>query len=173
MYPGEKAAGGSKGKGLYPGWDKDLHYAVSLDFFKTPAAKIVPCGNLFEARPDTAPRPAQRCCGCRGRPPSACAGRLHDQAWRQAVDMLPRRLFTLRRLWPARFTWRCRLSALWGRTARPARLPKSRSAGAQVGVADGRKGQHAQSGMDGWVAGAGTWVVGVGADTPPCPAKAA
>lgn len=33
---------------LRPGWDKDLHYAVSLDFFKTPVAKMVPCGNLFE-----------------------------------------------------------------------------------------------------------------------------
>lgn len=50
VYPGEKATGGGKGKGLYPGWDKDLHYAVSLDFFKTPAVKTVPCGNLFEAR---------------------------------------------------------------------------------------------------------------------------
>ncbi|KAL4423249.1 hypothetical protein ABPG77_000041 [Micractinium sp. CCAP 211/92] len=48
VYPGEKATGGGKGKGLYPGWDKDLHYAVSLDFFKTPAVKTVPCGNLFE-----------------------------------------------------------------------------------------------------------------------------
>ncbi|KAL4860184.1 Vacuolar protein sorting/targeting protein 10 [Chlorella vulgaris] len=35
-------------KGLYPGWDSDLHYAVSLDFFKSPVVKMVPCGNLFE-----------------------------------------------------------------------------------------------------------------------------
>lgn len=35
-------------KGLYPGWDKDLHYVVSLDFFKSPVVKTVPCGNLFE-----------------------------------------------------------------------------------------------------------------------------
>jgi hypothetical protein len=49
LYAG--TAGGGKGqKGLYPGWDKDLHYAVSLDFFKTPMVKMVPCGNLFEVR---------------------------------------------------------------------------------------------------------------------------
>jgi hypothetical protein len=41
-------ASASSQKGLYPGWDKDLHYVVSLDFFKTPVAKMVPCGNLFE-----------------------------------------------------------------------------------------------------------------------------
>eukprot|EP00887_Chlorella_sp_A99_P000674 scaffold5.g674.t1 len=35
-------------KGLYPGWDKDLHYVVSLDLFASPFAKTVPCGNLFE-----------------------------------------------------------------------------------------------------------------------------
>lgn len=31
-----------------PGWDKDLHYVVSLDFFVSPVARMVPCGNLFE-----------------------------------------------------------------------------------------------------------------------------
>lgn len=41
-------ASASSQKGLYPGWDKDLHYAVSLDFFKSPVQKMVPCGNLFE-----------------------------------------------------------------------------------------------------------------------------
>lgn len=33
---------------LGAGWDKDLHYVVSTDFFKSPPAKTVPCGNLFE-----------------------------------------------------------------------------------------------------------------------------
>lgn len=35
-------------KGMYPGWDKDLHYVVSTDFFKSPVQKQVPCGNIFE-----------------------------------------------------------------------------------------------------------------------------
>ncbi|GAB4816671.1 hypothetical protein N2152v2_003717 [Parachlorella kessleri] len=37
----------SSQKGLYPGWDKDLHYVVSTDFFKS-VKKQIPCGNLFE-----------------------------------------------------------------------------------------------------------------------------
>ncbi|KAL6770526.1 hypothetical protein ACKKBF_B31605 [Auxenochlorella protothecoides x Auxenochlorella symbiontica] len=41
-------AGDAGAKGLYPGWDKDLHYVVSLDFFASPVARMVPCGNLFE-----------------------------------------------------------------------------------------------------------------------------
>lgn len=35
-------------RGLYPGWDNDINYVVSLDLFKSDFAKIVPCGNLFE-----------------------------------------------------------------------------------------------------------------------------
>ncbi|KDD72009.1 hypothetical protein H632_c4009p0, partial [Helicosporidium sp. ATCC 50920] len=40
--------GGAQGKGLYPGWDRDMQYVVSLDFFAGKPAKTVPCGNLFE-----------------------------------------------------------------------------------------------------------------------------
>lgn len=40
--------GGAAHKGLYPGWDKDLHYVVSLDLFHSSFAKIIACGNLFE-----------------------------------------------------------------------------------------------------------------------------
>ena len=35
-------------KGFYPGWDKDVHYVVTLDLFQSKFAKIIPCGNLFE-----------------------------------------------------------------------------------------------------------------------------
>lgn len=46
---GDAAPGGRSAGGLYPGWDADLHYAVSLDFFASfPLARVVPCGNLFE-----------------------------------------------------------------------------------------------------------------------------
>ena len=41
-------AGNAAHKGFYPGWDKDLHYIVTLDLFSSPLAKIIPCGNLFE-----------------------------------------------------------------------------------------------------------------------------
>lgn len=43
VYPGA-----SSRKGLYPGWDQDLHYVVTLDLFASAFAKIIPCGNLFE-----------------------------------------------------------------------------------------------------------------------------
>lgn len=43
VYPGTAAH-----KGFYPGWDKDIHYVVTLDLFASPLAKIIPCGNLFE-----------------------------------------------------------------------------------------------------------------------------
>jgi sortilin len=33
---------------LYPGWEKSIHYVVTLDLFASPFAKVVPCGNLFE-----------------------------------------------------------------------------------------------------------------------------
>ena len=38
----------AKMKGPYPGWDKDMHFVVSTDFFKTKPRNIVPCGNQFE-----------------------------------------------------------------------------------------------------------------------------
>jgi hypothetical protein len=38
----------AKMKGPYPGWDKDMHFVVSTDFFKTRPRNIVPCGNQFE-----------------------------------------------------------------------------------------------------------------------------
>lgn len=40
----------AKMKGPYPGWDKDMHFVVSTDFFKTKPRNIVPCGNQFEVR---------------------------------------------------------------------------------------------------------------------------
>jgi hypothetical protein len=40
----------AKMKGPYPGWDKDIHFLVSTDFFKTKPRNIVPCGNQFEVR---------------------------------------------------------------------------------------------------------------------------
>ena len=42
VYPGSAAH-----RGFYPGWDKDLHYVITLDLFSS-LAKIIPCGNLFE-----------------------------------------------------------------------------------------------------------------------------
>ena len=39
---------GTAHRGLYPGWDKDIHYIVSLDLFQSDFAKVVPCGNIFE-----------------------------------------------------------------------------------------------------------------------------
>lgn len=39
---------GETHRGAFPGWDKDLHYVVSLDLFETDFAKVIPCGNLFE-----------------------------------------------------------------------------------------------------------------------------
>ncbi|KAK9828958.1 hypothetical protein WJX72_003046 [[Myrmecia] bisecta] len=35
-------------KGPYPGWDKDIHFVSSEDFFKSSHRKIVSCGNQFE-----------------------------------------------------------------------------------------------------------------------------
>ena len=35
-------------KGPYPGWDKDIHFVASHDFFKSAHAKLVSCGNQFE-----------------------------------------------------------------------------------------------------------------------------
>ena len=36
-------------KGPYPGWDKDMQFVTSHDFFKSSHRQIVPCGNQFEA----------------------------------------------------------------------------------------------------------------------------
>ena len=35
-------------KGPYPGWDKDIHFVASHDFFKSAHNKLVSCGNQFE-----------------------------------------------------------------------------------------------------------------------------
>lgn len=35
-------------KGPYPGWDKDMQFVASHDFFKSTHRKLVPCGNQFE-----------------------------------------------------------------------------------------------------------------------------
>ena len=35
-------------QGPYPGWDKDIHFVASHDFFKSAHNKLVSCGNQFE-----------------------------------------------------------------------------------------------------------------------------
>ena len=35
-------------KGPLPNWDKNVHYVVSHDFFKTNHEKVVSCGNQFD-----------------------------------------------------------------------------------------------------------------------------
>ena len=35
-------------KGLTPGWDKDMHFVHSTDFFKSAHTKLAACGNQFE-----------------------------------------------------------------------------------------------------------------------------
>ena len=35
-------------KGLYPGWDKDIHFVRSDDFFSSQHTKLASCGNQFE-----------------------------------------------------------------------------------------------------------------------------
>lgn len=35
-------------KGPYPGWDKDMQFIVSKDYFKSSHTRLVPCGNQFE-----------------------------------------------------------------------------------------------------------------------------
>ena len=147
LYAG--TAGGGKGqKGLYPGWDKDLHYAASLDFFKTPVVKMVPCGNLFEVRligcgPAAALGlqltgwGAAACCRVWG-----CSCWVHEQMmwpaagasdWRRpactALFPLP---CCLCRLSHTRCTWRFPPSAPWAPTASLARLPPRAWAAAQV-----------------------------------------
>ena len=35
-------------QGPYPGWDPNLHFVASHDFFASDHEKIAPCGNQFE-----------------------------------------------------------------------------------------------------------------------------
>ncbi len=35
-------------QGPYPGWDKNIHFVLSDDFFKSAHKKLVSCGNQFE-----------------------------------------------------------------------------------------------------------------------------
>ena len=35
-------------KGPKPGWDKDMHFVMSSDFFRSAHKKLVSCGNQFE-----------------------------------------------------------------------------------------------------------------------------
>jgi hypothetical protein len=35
-------------KGPYPGWDKDMQFVASHDFFASEHHTMVPCGNQFE-----------------------------------------------------------------------------------------------------------------------------
>jgi len=41
-------------KGPYPGWDKDMQFVASHDFFKSDHRTMVPCGNQFEVSPSPA-----------------------------------------------------------------------------------------------------------------------
>jgi len=36
-------------KGPYPGWDRDMHFIASHDFFRSAHTKVASCGNQFEA----------------------------------------------------------------------------------------------------------------------------
>ena len=107
-------------KGLYPGWDTDLHYVVSLDFFHTAVAKMVPCGNLFEVRASQAP--ADR----------ALAPSLPGLASPQRASLPPPTLRRPLRWWRTRCTWRCRPTARWAPTASRARPPAAACRGGQV-----------------------------------------
>ena len=49
-------------KGPYPGWDKDMQFVVSHDFFKSTHRKLVPCGNQFEVPPPARPRAQPKPC---------------------------------------------------------------------------------------------------------------
>jgi hypothetical protein len=35
-------------KGPYPGWDKDIHFVMSHDFFSSAHTRVASCGNQFE-----------------------------------------------------------------------------------------------------------------------------
>ena len=35
-------------RGLYPGWDDNINFVRSDNFFATPPTVLVPCGNQFE-----------------------------------------------------------------------------------------------------------------------------
>ena len=60
-------------KGPYPGWDKDMQFVTSHDFFKSSHTKLVPCGNQFEVR---------RAAGTRAPPllPPRCIAAAHPGA---------------------------------------------------------------------------------------------
>ena len=46
--PGRRAESAAAMKGPRPGWDKDMHFVRSADFFRSAHAKLVSCGNQFE-----------------------------------------------------------------------------------------------------------------------------
>ena len=48
-------------KGPKPGWDKDMHFVVSSDFFRSAHRKLVSCGNQFELIGSQAGAPARPC----------------------------------------------------------------------------------------------------------------
>ena len=48
-------------KGPKPGWDKDMHFVMSGDFFRSAHRKLVSCGNQFELIGSQASRPARLC----------------------------------------------------------------------------------------------------------------
>ena len=55
-------------KGPYPGWDRDIHFVASHDFFKSAHSKLVSCGNQFELIGQKV-RAGRRACSC-------CIGKL-------------------------------------------------------------------------------------------------
>ncbi len=57
-------------KGPRPGWDKDMHFVRSADFFRSAHSKLVSCGNQFEligAQARAPPRAARAGARCRCR----------------------------------------------------------------------------------------------------------
>lgn len=49
-------------KGPKPGWDKDMHFVMSGDFFRSAHRKLVSCGNQFELIGSQAGAPRSSLC---------------------------------------------------------------------------------------------------------------
>ncbi len=69
----------AKLKGPYPGWDKDMHFVVSKDFFKSKPQNLVPCGNQFEVR--VLPFAAAACTLSQRAGRSSCMRSSSDTIW--------------------------------------------------------------------------------------------
>lgn len=102
--------------------------ACSLDFFKSPVQKMVPCGNLFEVRWSHVGSASIRGWGSAA---GCCV--LRDKLLMAPQPCPCNVLWLSCRLWPRRCTWRCPPTARWAQMARPARRPRPASLAAQVG----------------------------------------